>query len=160
MQETQDVPVQSLGRDHLEKENTTYSSRLKNPMDRGDWQATVHGVARIGHDSAMFTCIKSFSNFPVLWNLKSKLLFVAFLTNIFWCLPTPQPHLMLASLMSTKCQPHWPLQLLNHHPLLPPGLCTHHFFYLKCSSVALYKAVSFHPLALRLSSQKGLPQPC
>ena len=23
---------------------------LENPMDRGVWQATVHGVARIGHD--------------------------------------------------------------------------------------------------------------
>ena len=66
----------------------------------------------------MFTCIKSFNNFPVLWNLKSKLLFVAFLTNIFWCLPTPQPHLMLASLMSTKCQPHWPLRLLQPPPSL------------------------------------------
>ena len=25
---------------------------LKNPMDRGAWQATVHGVARVGHDLA------------------------------------------------------------------------------------------------------------
>ena len=25
---------------------------LENPMDRGAWQATVHGVARVGHDSA------------------------------------------------------------------------------------------------------------
>ena len=24
-------------------------SALKNPMDRGDWQATVHKVARLGH---------------------------------------------------------------------------------------------------------------
>ena len=23
---------------------------LENPMDRGAWQATVHGVARVGHD--------------------------------------------------------------------------------------------------------------
>ena len=23
---------------------------LENPMDRGDWQATVHGVARVGHN--------------------------------------------------------------------------------------------------------------
>ena len=23
---------------------------LKNPMDRGAWQATVHGIARVGHD--------------------------------------------------------------------------------------------------------------
>ena len=25
---------------------------LENPMDRGAWQATVHGVARIGNDIA------------------------------------------------------------------------------------------------------------
>ena len=25
-------------------------SCLANPMDRGAWQATVHGVARVGHD--------------------------------------------------------------------------------------------------------------
>ena len=25
-------------------------SRLENPMDRGAWQATVYGVARVGHD--------------------------------------------------------------------------------------------------------------
>ena len=25
-------------------------SRLENPMDRGAWQATVPGVARVGHD--------------------------------------------------------------------------------------------------------------
>ena len=27
-------------------------SCLENPMDRGAWQATVYGVARIGHDLA------------------------------------------------------------------------------------------------------------
>ena len=26
-----------------------YSS-LENPMDRGDWQATIHGIARVRHD--------------------------------------------------------------------------------------------------------------
>jgi len=44
MQETQ---VWSLGwEDPLEKEMTTYSSILagKNPMDRGAWWATIHGV--------------------------------------------------------------------------------------------------------------------
>ena len=46
MQETQ---VQSLGReDPLEKEMVTHSSilSLENPMDRGAWWATVHGVAK------------------------------------------------------------------------------------------------------------------
>ena len=50
MWETQ---IQSLGQeDSLEKEMATHSSILawKNPMDRGDWQATVHRVARIRHN--------------------------------------------------------------------------------------------------------------
>ena len=49
MQETQ---VQFLGqKDPLEKEMTNHSamSCLENAMDRGAWQATVHGVARVGH---------------------------------------------------------------------------------------------------------------
>ena len=52
MQETQ---VQSLDQeDPLEKEMSAHSSILawKNPMDRGAWWATVHVVARVGHDSA------------------------------------------------------------------------------------------------------------
>ena len=46
MQETQ---VQSLGREvPLEKEITMHSSILawKNPMDRGAWKATIHGVTK------------------------------------------------------------------------------------------------------------------
>ena len=27
-------------------------SCLENPMDRGSWWATVHGIARVGHDLA------------------------------------------------------------------------------------------------------------
>ena len=52
MQETQ---VQSLDQeDPLEKEMATHSSilALKNSMDSGAWWATVHGVARVGHDLA------------------------------------------------------------------------------------------------------------
>ena len=48
MQETQ---VQSLGReDPLKKEMATHSDILdwKNPMDRGAWWATVHGVSELG----------------------------------------------------------------------------------------------------------------
>ena len=38
--------VQSLGQEGpLEKEMATHSS-LENPMDRGAWQATVHGVEK------------------------------------------------------------------------------------------------------------------
>ena len=30
--------------------NPLQYSCLENPIDRGAWQATVHGVARVGHD--------------------------------------------------------------------------------------------------------------
>ena len=30
--------------------NPLQYSCLENPMDRGAWRATVHGVARVGHD--------------------------------------------------------------------------------------------------------------
>ena len=32
--------------------NPLQYSFLENPMDRGAWQAMVHGVARVGHDLA------------------------------------------------------------------------------------------------------------
>ena len=32
--------------------NPLQSCRLENPMDRGAWRPTVHGVARVGHDLA------------------------------------------------------------------------------------------------------------
>ena len=50
MQETQ---VQSLGRRRSPREgngNLLWYSCLGNSMDRGAWQATVHGVARVGYD--------------------------------------------------------------------------------------------------------------
>ena len=50
MQETQ---IQSLGGEYpLEKERqpTPVGSCLGNPMDRGAWQATVHGVIRVRQD--------------------------------------------------------------------------------------------------------------
>ena len=46
----QEMRVQSLGQeDPLEKENSNplHYSCLENPMDRGVWQATVHGVAKL-----------------------------------------------------------------------------------------------------------------
>ena len=44
----QEMQVQSLGReDPLEKEgNPLQYSCLENPMDRGSWWATVHGVIK------------------------------------------------------------------------------------------------------------------
>ena len=32
--------------------NPLQYSCLENPMDKGAWQSTVHGVARVGHDIA------------------------------------------------------------------------------------------------------------
>ena len=39
-------------REGKEKEAATLYSRLENPMDRGAWEATVHGVARVRLDLA------------------------------------------------------------------------------------------------------------
>ena len=45
----QEMQVLSVGQeDPLEKEMATYSTQyscLENPMDRGSWQAAVHGVS-------------------------------------------------------------------------------------------------------------------
>ena len=50
MQEPQETQVRSLGEeDPLEKGMTTHSiqySCLENSMERGVWQATVHGVTK------------------------------------------------------------------------------------------------------------------
>ena len=35
-----------------ENDNPRQCSYLENPMDRGSWQATVHGVVRVGYDLA------------------------------------------------------------------------------------------------------------
>ena len=35
----------------VENGNQLCYTCLGNPMDRGTWQASVHGVARVGHDS-------------------------------------------------------------------------------------------------------------
>ena len=56
----QEMGVPSLGQeDPLEEEMATHSSKLdwKNPMDRGAWQATVHGVSesdRTEHSHTIF----------------------------------------------------------------------------------------------------------
>ena len=53
MQETQETRVQSLDwEDSLEKGmgNPLQYSCLENSMDRRAWQATVHRVAKVGHE--------------------------------------------------------------------------------------------------------------
>ena len=47
-------------------------SCLKNPMDRGVRQATVHGVARVGHDLATKP---SPPRYPLAWSLERRLTF-------------------------------------------------------------------------------------
>ena len=49
----QETRVRSLGREDPLGEgngNPLQYSCPENPMDRGAWRATVHGVARVGHD--------------------------------------------------------------------------------------------------------------
>ena len=46
----------------VEKENPTTTggeSLVENPMDTGAWQATVHGILRVGHNLAL-ACFLSF----------------------------------------------------------------------------------------------------
>ena len=72
MQETQ---VRFLGQeDPLGKEMATHSSNscLENPMDRGVWQATVHGVARVGQDLATNPPPPCY---PLAWSLERRLTF-------------------------------------------------------------------------------------
>ena len=45
--------IPGLGRSSEEGNgNPLQCSCLKNPLDRGSWQTTVHGVAKVGHDLA------------------------------------------------------------------------------------------------------------
>ena len=45
--------ISRLGRSSVEENgNRLQYSCLENPMDRGVWRATVHGVTRVGHDLA------------------------------------------------------------------------------------------------------------
>ena len=45
--------IPGLGWSHGERNsNSLQYSCLENPMDRGDWQATVYGVARVRHELA------------------------------------------------------------------------------------------------------------
>ena len=45
--------IPRLGRSSGEgNDNPLQYSCLENPKDRGAWRATVHGVARVGHDLA------------------------------------------------------------------------------------------------------------
>ena len=49
MQDTQEMQVQSLGREDPLEEGTAIDSSIpawRIPMDRGAWRAAVHGIAK------------------------------------------------------------------------------------------------------------------
>ena len=50
-------------------DNPLQYSCLENPMDRGSWQATVHGVARVRHNLVMKPPSLSLCQIPRLGNL-------------------------------------------------------------------------------------------
>ena len=51
MQETDAGLTPGSGRSPGERNGNLFQySCLENPMDRGAWQAIVHGVARVGHN--------------------------------------------------------------------------------------------------------------
>ena len=68
--------VRSLSQeDPLEKEMANHSSILawKNPKYRGAWWATVHGIARVGHDLVTKPPFVKWANrtfFKGLWELE------------------------------------------------------------------------------------------
>ena len=79
MQETR---VQSLGReDPLEEEMATHCSHLawRIPMDRGAWQATVHGVTKSRTQLGDFTFFLSFLKITFL---KKVIFFKIFLKDL------------------------------------------------------------------------------
>ena len=47
--------------------NPLHYSCLENPIDRGAWQATVHGVTRVGHD-----LVQSHPRDPATYTTKTK----------------------------------------------------------------------------------------
>jgi len=58
--------VRSLGwEDPLEKGTATHSNCLENSMDRGAWQATVHGITKCWTQQSNFHFTFSFTNFTV-----------------------------------------------------------------------------------------------
>ena len=61
-------------------DNPLRYSCLENPMDRGAWQATVHGIERVGHDLAtkqQQLCLES----TVLYRMSSNLPFQAYVID-------------------------------------------------------------------------------
>ena len=80
MQETQ---VRFLGwEDPLEKEMATHSVTLawRIPVDRGAWQAVIHGIARVRHDLSSLP-----PKLPISLMSSTNLVFIANLSSLSIC---------------------------------------------------------------------------
>ena len=85
-------------------------SCLENPMDRGAWQDTVHGITRVRHDLVLFLCIYTLlrtltDNNPVETGVKFWLDFSspAFQLHSYNSLPKEFTTLKLSKLIVAKC---------------------------------------------------------
>ena len=72
----QEIQVRSMSQeDPLEKEMALQYSCLGNPMDRGAWQATVHGVAksrtRLGDGTGTRACIKQITDEDLVYSTEN-----------------------------------------------------------------------------------------
>ena len=112
--------------------NPLQYSCLENPMDRGAWQAAVHGVARVGHDLATKPPPSRFTQWSVsvsrvwlfvtLWTVAARLLCP-------WDSPGKNTgvgcHALLQGIFPTQGSNHYFLCLLHWQagslPLAPPG---------------------------------------
>ena len=84
MHETDVCPILGLGRSPRGGHgNLPQDSCLENPMDRGAWGATVHGITGLGHDRSGLACMCAYISIafsPILgWLYSNPLLLYLFL---------------------------------------------------------------------------------
>ena len=83
--------------------NPLQYSSLKNPMGRGAWQATVHGVARVGHDLVTKPP-------PLIWSQDDPLSQIVKIMFTFLTLAVQEPsalRLPLCTPIILTCGPLW-----------------------------------------------------
>ena len=125
MQETQDTWVWSLDwEDPLEEENgnSVQYSCLKNPMDRGAWWATVHGVAKSQTWLGKYAC----SVMCILWvwiNVYDMYPSLEYYTEYFHCPENP-----LCCTLNTLSSPANPISNIYFLCLFTPW----QFLYFWC----------------------------